>query len=145
MWTEWLSEFTLSARPDFARDFPHLKPEFCVNGISPATRDYNCFAWAAHVTDVRWEPDPFLQYYWPDVAPRECSIPAYRPKGFEACNDESLEPETEKIVIYTLEGTPNHVARQLENGNRTSKMGDYEDIQRTLLTCIRDRLLRRSR
>lgn len=140
MWNRWPQEFTLSRRPDFPTDFPNLTPRSCINGISPATRSYNCFAWAVHVTNVRWEPDPLLQYYWPDVAPREYNIDAfieaYRSEGFVVCSDGSLEPGIEKIAIYASEGTPQHIARQIEDGNWTSKMGDYEDIQHTSLGCI---------
>jgi hypothetical protein len=140
MWTKWPSEFTLSATPDFSRQFPHLEPRSCVDGLSPATRSYNCIAWAASITTERWEPDPFFQYYWPDEAPRnyrlEAFIAAFRARGFEFCADGSLESGREKIAIYTLNGIPQHAARQLANGNWTSKMGDYEDIQHLSLLAV---------
>jgi hypothetical protein len=140
MWTKWPSDFTLSTRPDFPNDFPNLKPESCVNGLSPATVAYNCYAWGARVTDVRWEPDPLDQYYWPESAPRAYTMPAfvvaYQSRGFEICVDGSPEPEIEKIAIYDIEGVPQHVARQLNNGSWTSKMGDYEDIQHVELSSV---------
>jgi len=132
-WQVWPSLFTLSATPDFSQCFPNLKPNYCCNGISPSTSSYNCIAWAASVTTEWWEPDPSLQYYWPESAPREYTVEAYtaafRSRGFEICSDDRLEPDTEKIAFYILQGFPAHAARQLPNGNWTSKMGAFEDIE----------------
>lgn len=140
MWSEWPPEFTLSKTPSFSQQFPHLTPEACTDGLSPATRSYNCISWAASVTDVRWDPDPYFQYYWPDGAPRgyglDAFIAAFRSRGFEVCLDGSLEVGVEKIAIYTLNEIPQHAARQLKNGNWTSKMGDYEDIQHPSLLAV---------
>lgn len=139
-WIKWPAEFTLSARPDFAQDFPNLQPHFCEDDLSSATRSYNCLAWAASITNARWEPDPLLQYHWPDGVPREYTLDAYiaafRTKGFEVCTDGSVEAGMEKIAIYSIRGEPQHAARQLANGNWTSKMGDYEDIQHTSLNAV---------
>src|ERR1035441_9994296 len=50
-------------------NFPDLKsPDYKVT--SPATRRYNCLAWAAGETGRRWEPDPLGIYYWPPRVPR---------------------------------------------------------------------------
>ncbi len=81
-----------------------------------------------------------FQYHWPDGVPREYTIDAYiaafRTKGFEVCDGESLEPGVEKIAIYGQHGEPTHAARQLPGGSWTSKMGDYEDIQHTTLLSV---------
>ena len=108
--------------------------------MSPFSRSYNCIAWAASVTRVRWEPDPFQQYYWPDQVPRdytvEAFIAAYQTIGFDVCSSDLLEPGIEKIAIYTLNNMPEHAARQLPNGSWTSKMGDFEDIQHRNLNDV---------
>ncbi|MHB8654324.1 MAG: DUF7689 domain-containing protein [Terriglobia bacterium] len=133
-------EFTLSTSPDFFHCFPNLKPHCCIDGVSPSTPSYNCIAWAASVTTEWWEPDPGLQYYWPENVPREYTIDAYvaafRTRGFEICGDDLLEPEIEKIAIYILQGFPAHAARQLTSGNWTSKMGAREDIEHIKLESV---------
>lgn len=132
-WSKWPPEFTYSTKPQFPQEFPNLRPHLCVDGISGATRDYNCFAWAALDISRRWEPDPFFQWYWPDGVTREYTkrsyIEAFRAIGFEVCPDGTLQADTEKIAIYTVMGDPQHAARQLPNGNWTSKIGDFEDVQ----------------
>jgi hypothetical protein len=111
-----------------------------VGAVSAATRSYNCFAWASASNLERWEPDPFFQYYWPDGVPRVQTLDAYTEAyitvGFEVCADASLEEGVEKICIYTLHGEPTHAARQLENGNWTTKFGDFEDVEHIDLACI---------
>ena len=139
-WTNWPAEFTFSRNTRFSSDFPHLHPHKCVGGVSDATRLYNCFAWAAAITNARWEPDPLFQYYWPDNIAREYTldalVEAYRSVGFETCTDESSEPGFEKIAIYTNSGEPTHATRQLENGNWTTKFGDFEDVEHLDLDCL---------
>lgn len=139
-WSKWPPEFTLSTTRDFSQDFPQLRPHLCEDDVSPATRSYNCIAWAASDTSAWWEPDIFFQYFWPDGVKRDYTrdayIAAFRTVGFEVCNDGSHEPGMEKIVIYTLNGEPKHAARRLQNGNWTSKLGDFEDIQHTNLDCL---------
>jgi len=155
-WVSWPVDFTLSTDPNFARNFPNLQPSHCVGNVSVATRSYNCFAWATRTTPERWDPDPFFQYYWPDGVPREHTLDAfteaYATAGFEICTDASLEAGVEKICIYPLLGEPVHVARQLENGNRTTKFGDFEDVEHVDLAClngplygIADRYMKRAR
>ena len=140
MWSKWPLGFRLSAAPDFPQHFPRLEPRSCVDGLSPADNSYNCIAWAVSLTTDWWEPDPFFQYYWPETAPRDYTLDAYiaafQSRGFGVCNDGSLEAGIEKIAIYTLQGAPKHAARQLPNGNWTSKMGRFEDIQHFELSSI---------
>ena len=49
-------------------------------------------------------------------------------EGFSVCEDEVLEPAYEKIAIYAFVGEFTHVARQLEDGRWTSKLGHLEVI-----------------
>jgi hypothetical protein len=61
----------------------------------------------------------------------------FQTKGFEDCDDDSLEDGIEKIALYaTSNGKPTHAARQLENGKWTSKLGDHEDIVHETLDCL---------
>lgn len=140
-WSKWPPEFTLSATPRFPQDFPNLRPHLCEDDISPATGLYNCIAWAASDETAWWDPDPWFQHYWPDGVPRVYTqaafIAAYSTVGFEVCDNDSPELGIEKIAIYTLAGMPTHAARLLPNGNWTSKLGPYEDIQHVNLDCLR--------
>lgn len=108
---------------------------------SPADPYYNCFAWAAGETQLWWAPptDPFGSFkksYWPPGVAQENTleafIQAYATIGFAVCDNAELEPDFEKIVIYTTNGIPDHAARQLPNGKWTSKIGDLEDIEHAL-------------
>ena len=49
-------------------------------------------------------------------------------EGFSVCEDDLLEPGFDKIAIYAFVGKFTHVARQLENGPWTSKIGSLETI-----------------
>jgi len=139
-WTNWPVDFTLSQEALFSSDFPSLQPDKCVGNLSRATRLYNCFAWAAVFDDVRWEPDQNGQYYWPENVPRELTVEAckqaYQTVGFEECSDGFPEPGIEKIAIYANFGEITHAARQLENGNWTTKFGDFEDVEHVDLDCL---------
>lgn len=118
-------------------EFPHL----AVTGYSitsPATRAYNCFAWAAGEDDRWWNPlEPNSPYYWPDGVPAELTIAAfiqaYQTLGYEPCESSDFELGFERIAIYaTPDGEPTHAARQLPNGKWTSKLGRWEDIEHEL-------------
>lgn len=107
---------------------PHLV-DFEVT--SESTPQYNCFAWALG-EDTRWiDPDPLFGY-WPEDIPSDGTINSFielfRGAGYELCGDGSLEAGYEKIAIYAMENSPTHAARQLENGQWTSKLGTFEDI-----------------
>ena len=67
----------------------------------------------------------------------EAFIQAYQLLGYEVGDTPSLEPGIQKIAIYTNYGNiPTHVARQLPNGNWSSKLGSYEDIEYTTLESL---------
>jgi len=139
-WVDWPPEFTYSADPRFPHEVPNLRPHLCADTVSKATSGYNCIAWAASDVENWWEPDPFFQYHWPDGVQRNYSqqayIDAFGTVGFEVCDNDMPEEGMEKIVLYTLRGEPKHAARRLRNGNWTSKLGGYEDIQHTTLDCL---------
>ncbi|MGH9690447.1 MAG: DUF7689 domain-containing protein [Candidatus Acidiferrales bacterium] len=118
-------------------DFPQLTDaDHAIT--SSATRLYNCLAWAAGEKHRRWDPNA---YYWPPGIPREVTveafIAAYGTLGYQICNSGGLEAGVEKIAIYAaFDGSPTHAALQLENGNWTSKLGDFEDIEHYNLECL---------
>ena len=56
-------------------------------------------------------------------------IAVFESVGFAICADGSLEAGIEKIAIYADGPHYEHVARQLENGKWTSKMGKAERIE----------------
>lgn len=108
---------------------------------SQDTIDYNCIAWAVEEDEEWWWPDNQEQYYWPINVPREETINAFI-KAFQTIGYEvddslnvNLENEFQKIAIYArkLDKKPTHVARQLNNGKWTSKLGQYEDIEHNKL------------
>lgn len=115
--------------------FPGLREEG-YHETSPATTQYNCFAWAASDPARWWEPDPWGDYYWPAGAPRERNLPAfvkaYEALGFRVCSDGSLEPGFEKVALYAIEQKASHAVRQLPNGRWTSKLGQEVDIEHAL-------------
>lgn len=106
---------------------------------SPATRDYNCIAWAATDTTRWWWPDPDTDNeakFWPSgVALEETLdvfVAALATLGFAPCPDAELEAGFEKVAIFAKDGVPTHAARQLPSGRWTSKLGAREDIEHDL-------------
>lgn len=114
--------------------FPGLKTS-PYHITSPATRDYNCIAWAAGDTTRWWWPDPGADY-WPLGAPAELAIDAFvrafETLGYVPASDAELEPGYEKIALFARADVPTHAARQLRNGRWTSKLGRLEDIEHDL-------------
>lgn len=101
---------------------------------SPASRSYNCIAWAAEDTTKRWDVDPYGIYYWPPTVPRRRTIGSlvsvFESMGYIACDNKNVEPGFKKIAIYAdSSNLPTHVARQLPDGKWTSKLGDEEDVE----------------
>ncbi len=119
-----------------------LKAKGCVI-TSPENQSYNCVSWAAN-TDPRnmfWWPEPNVDYYWPEGIERRVRLSAFiklfASLGYTNTDDDCFEPECIKVAIY-VKGLeyPTHVARQLENGKWTSKLGFFEDIEHTSLKDI---------
>ncbi len=126
-----------------AHELPGLSDLSC-EVTSPATRRYNCLAWAAAETFRNWWPDPLGVGYWPPTVPREVTtaafIRAFGTRGFRLCFDGTLEAGIEKIGIYG-QGTPGaeiptHAALQLEDGEWTSKLGPFEDVKHTTPNAV---------
>lgn len=122
-----------------ASDFPNLRPEHR-QITSLATIEYNCIAWAAGDTETWWWPDEDGIGHWPSNVPRERTILAfqlaYATLGYAPCQTGQLEIGFEKIALYGDGDGPTHAARQLPNGNWTSKLGEHEDIEHINLECL---------
>lgn len=102
---------------------------------SPATREYNCIAWAAGEDDRWWEPIPSgAGYYWPQGARRGTDIgalvEAYEAIGYVKCEDGTIEDGYEKIALFaSSDGEWTHASRQLGSGRWSSKLGEEADIE----------------
>lgn len=97
---------------------------------SPPDTDYNCIAWAAGDLRNWWQPGD----YWPKEIPLGAGTPeelesAFEEIGYRPCADASLESGFTKIALYSDGEYYTHAARQLPNGNWTSKLGYEEDIE----------------
>ena len=103
---------------------------------SPKDVQYNCIAWAVGENDVWWWPDDMLYAYWPDTVSRqvtiEAFIQAFSTKGYSPCEDGILEQGFEKVALFALNEKPTHAARQLPDGNWTSKLGEIQDVIHTI-------------
>lgn len=109
--------------------FPNLTDQNH-NLTSPRTVEYNCVAWAAGDSSRWWQPG----IYWPIPSTKDGYgigelVQAFESLGYESCDDGSLESGFEKIALYAIGMMYTHVARQLADGNWTSKLGQLEDIQ----------------
>jgi hypothetical protein len=103
---------------------------------SPSSSQYNCIAWAFGRDDVWIWPDRFGAYYWPPSVAREVTTAAFAAAfgtiGYRECDSSELDNNVEKVGIFALDGRPTHAARQLSDGEWTSKLGSRQDITHTL-------------
>ena len=119
---------------DLLNLFPNLATDG-YNRTSLPTISYNCVAWAFGDQTKWWEPDPFGMFSWP-CPDRQYTIQSYealaKSQGYNRCADHNLESGYEKIAIFALGQQPTHIARQLDTGKWTSKLGDLDDITHAL-------------
>lgn len=116
----------LRAPGSFEATSDHTDKVFIPNG-----KGHNCIAWAAEQEAAWWWPDG--DGYWPDWAPRQVTVASFlrvfRSFGYELCNSLDLEPGNQKVALYVDSAdVPQHMARQLNDGTWTSKMGALWDI-----------------
>jgi hypothetical protein len=111
------------------RIFPKLRSAD-VRVTSRATKQYNCIAWAAGTSERWWDPAP--GYYWPPHAVRDDTLDAvitlYETIGFVVCTNRDREQGFEKIAIFADQWSYTHVARLLDTGEWSSKLGRLEDV-----------------
>ena len=122
---------------DLEEDFPNLRSAEWQDTSKPASNN-NCIAYAANDKNRYW--DTAKGYYWPPGAIREYSMEgwtdAFRVLNYQRCETADLEVGFEKVAIYKKQGKPSHVARQLDNGYWTSKLGPDEDINHSTLAAL---------
>lgn len=120
-------------RGEIERVFPGLRLSAWLL-TSRADPRYNCIAWAAHDSQRFWWPD--LPYYWPPGTPREVTraafLACFASLGFGECDSDVLVPRVEKIALFEKDQRPTHMARQLANGQWSSKLGGRHDISHRL-------------
>ena len=129
---------TSETDPGIESNFPAARGDGYAS-TSPADPDYNCIAWAAGESSRHWwpTPHPVTGVFWPGGVPRkptlQAFIQAYGSIDYKDCQrDGSLEEGYEKIALYVdANDVPTHAARQLPNGEWTSKLGPYKDIEHT--------------
>ena len=127
---------------ELEQQMPFLLSEgYVVKSI--ATRGYNCIAFAADDPSMFYWPDDGdnPDVYWPisrkDVS-LDCFVEMFAYFGYEKCDDGSLETGYEKVVIYMLEGSPSHAAKQLDDGRWKSKLGIAQDIEHNSVRAVED-------
>ena len=116
-------------------DFPNTSIEPFVQ-TSNEDPSYNCVAWAAGDNSRWYWPDPYGIYYWPAEIPRENTVDSlvtlYEFLGYVKCEDGTYEENFTKVAVFSRGDTPTHAARQLENGNWTSKLGSNIDVEHSI-------------
>lgn len=97
--------------------------------------DYNCIAWSVADNSRWWWPHQ--DGYWPAGISKEVTLKAFiemfESLDYKKCETYDLESGYEKVVLYVNHhNIPTHAARQLPNGNWTSKLGEDIDVEHTL-------------
>lgn len=112
-------------------------PNLDFEGYTPDSLEstfYNCIAWSLGISYEWWWPHQDTA--WPAKCPQDETIEAfeamYSHRGYEPCANDSHEHGFEKIALYSIQEKPTHAARQLPNGEWTSKIGRHIDIVHTL-------------
>src|SRR5271163_3987993 len=102
---------------------------------SPYDDTYQCIAWAAGHTSIRWWPIDYPpECYWPEGVPFddtvECFVQAFETLGYKRCENSSFELGHQKVAIYaSTSGMVRHMARQHFLGwGWLSKPGKLEDM-----------------
>jgi hypothetical protein len=126
---------------------PHLEqifPNLAAAGYIPKSEKsavYNCIAYAAGDETRRWAGYRELDYYWPEGAQEGHSLDAlmsaFQALGYSMCETEALESDFEKVALYVdKEGLWTHAAKQCDDGQWTSKLGNLEDIIHRALEAV---------
>lgn len=103
---------------------------------------YNCIAWAAGKTDKWWDPirPPGPGVYWPGDVPRSRSLFAlkavFKGLGYEECEGGELEDGYERVALYEKDDSWCHAAKQTPDGNWSSKLGEWVDIEHELVSAV---------
>jgi hypothetical protein len=127
---------------ELEQKFPNLASRgYCVT--SDESPRPNCIGWALGDNSQYWDPSlvGVRGYYWPPGAPKTDAVSSwvrvFEIHGYRVCEQGALEDGVEKVAIYSdASGDASHVARQLENGRWTSKLGKGHDIWHATLDAL---------
>ncbi len=97
---------------------------------------YNCIAWAAAVSDEWWAPGGVWPDNFPDDHSVESLIKVYEHHGFLRCEHGAVETGFDKLAIYSKNNIWQHAARQLADGQWTSKLGPDDDISHATVEAL---------
>jgi len=115
---------------DWIREtFKNLPPDQ-YQETSELTCLYNCIAWAAEDMDNWWWPSE--DGFWP-VEIVDDSVQSFEhafrvSRNYEPCRNGQLETGFQKVAVYSAGNRVKHMARQIDNGLWTSKLGHGWDI-----------------
>lgn len=109
---------------------------------------YNCLSWATGDITNKWDSTlEGVGYYWPPGIGRNDTPDEWAQifvlHGYQLTTDRTHEHGFEKVAIYASHDGPDgalHAARQLRDGNWTSKLGDGSDIEHADLQCLEGEL-----
>ena len=122
--------------------FPNINEEN-IKITSPIDDSYNCIAFAYGRSDIKYWPDDSDMgddCEWPNDIKRgnnmDSFINLFESIGYIICDNENFEQGYEKICIYEKDDVPKHAAKQLLNGNWSSKLGDYFDVEHSISALL---------
>ena len=104
-------------------------PDIDYKITSEQDNSYNCIAWAAGYNDDWWSHDEDYHWMGERGADIRSLVDVFGALGYVECDSDAHEDGYLKVALYAKDGEWTHAARQLENGNWTSKLGIYEDIE----------------
>lgn len=132
----------MKADDDIRDEFPTLsQADYTIT--SCATPKYNCVSWAVGDIDQKWVSGACVRgYYWPpgvgdDDTPDQWAD-VFKLHGYEVTDNRDHEKGFEKVAIYADVEGASHVARQLQDGNWSSKLGNLSDIEHAKLDVLQD-------
>ena len=126
-------------QPQLERVFPKL----AVHGYVPTSAPdagYNCVAWVVGDTTRNWDGTRQGGYWPPGAELGETInhlIRVFLLQGYAICANGDLEPEYEKVALFAdADGDWQHAARQLPDGQWSSKLGELEDISHAQFDAV---------
>ena len=104
--------------------------------ISEPTEVYNCVAWAVGSDTEWWSHLPGYRWTAQRVPEVESLVQLFIDMGYADCDSGDYEEGYEKVAIFAQNGRWSHATRQLENGQWTSKLGLFEDIEHSTVESL---------
>jgi hypothetical protein len=133
-------------RAKVIKGFPNLKNDKIFEIIDGENPNFNCIAYAAHVTNCWWWPLPKerrpaffagVKYNWPFNAEDDTSldvlISIFENLDYIKCENFEYEEGYKKIALYVKNDEISHAARQLTYGKRKGKWSSKLGTSFTIL------------